>query len=85
MNKDELILRLRAALSWELAHASENPAFQAALEFERDKAAGTHINPLGIYGDHRELFEVIPTDIATPALTWNQFNCPFAEICYRTD
>jgi len=84
MNKDELILRLRSALSWELAQNAHNPAFQAVLELARDKAAGTHINTLGIYGDHRELFEVVPTDDSTKP-TWNEFNCPFVESCHRID
>lgn len=60
MDKDELIQRLRAALSWELAIMAANPADQAVLEMDRDKENGLHINGLGIYGKHRDLFEVIP-------------------------
>ena len=84
MTKDELILRLRAALSWELAQPAGNPAMQAILEIERDNARGTHINQLGIYGAHRELFEVIPELNEHPP-TWNQHNCPFADVCHRVD
>ena len=62
MTKDELILRLRAALSWELASPAANPAFQAVLEMDREKDAGCHINGLGIYGKYRELFEVVPVE-----------------------
>jgi len=60
MNKDELIQRLRAALSWETANLCENPAFQANLEITREKSKGLYINPLGIYGKYKELFQIIP-------------------------
>ena len=54
----DLIEKLRAALSWEMAPKASNPAFQAFLEIERERVGEKHINPLGIY-HHRysHLFE----------------------------
>jgi len=61
MDKDELIQRLRAALSWELAPRASNPAYQAYLELQRDKQEGLYINFLGIPSfphKYSKLFEV---------------------------
>lgn len=62
MTKNELIQKLRAALSWELAEYAINPALQAILEIDRQKSNGNQINTLGVYGKYKELFEVITDD-----------------------
>ena len=49
--KDDLIRRLQARLSWALASTAQNPAFQALLEMKRDQDPHYHINPLGIHGN----------------------------------
>lgn len=56
MDDKELIERLRAALSWEMAPSTHNPAYQAFIEIKRD-IDPTFINPLGISEKYKELFD----------------------------
>ncbi len=53
--KDILIEKLRAALSWEISKPAINPAYQAYLEEKRDKDP-TFIHPSAKHGNYAHLF-----------------------------
>lgn len=57
LTKDQLITKLQAALSWEVAPIAPNPAYQAWLEYQR-KLNPLYVNPLGIHDPrYKELFD----------------------------
>lgn len=74
MTKDELIVELRAALSWKLAKPANNPAFQAVQEMQRDADPAHHINKLGIHDKkYSHLFNTVPTDEPTVRALFKKF------------